>query len=193
MEKQEQEETQAEVKENTRLHHRGYKRAVVKGKVIKNMLGTDPATEEECLKYNVKQLNTLPRENGELRFKPWWFRAGLRDTAHIFGHSKTLPLKYIHEYEVSITKLPKEKTFVKTLTICPEDRGVKSGRVSNYEVLPAGTEFEFSCLIPTDGVGGLKSETFQSWMKIVFHEGIGSIRKGEFGACELTDFKLKSF
>ena len=188
-----EQEQQAEVKENTRLHHRGYKRVVVKGVMMKDMLGTDPADEKECLKYNVKQLNVLPRENEHIRFKPWWFRAGLRDTAHIFGHSKTLPLKYIHSYDVQVTKLPKDKTFIKTLTICPEDKGIKSGRVSNYEVLPAGTEFEFSCLFPSDGVGGLKPETFKQWLEIVFNEGFGSIRKGEYGKCALTDFKVKSF
>jgi len=178
-----------EAKENNRLHYRKYKKVVAKVKLTQDMLGTDPGDEKVCLKHNLKQLNVLPRDaKGDIRLKPWWIRAGLRDTSNVFGYSRNLPLKYIFGYNIKITKNG-VKPYIKTLTICPEDRGVKSGKISSYEVLPRGIEFEISCLIPTEGIGGIKPKLFREWLGLALGEGIGSIRKQEWGTAEIISFK----
>lgn len=194
--KREQTETktkqeQPEIKENKMAQYRGYKRAEATFEITRDMLGTDPADEETCLKNNVKQLNILPRDDkGNLRIKPWWIRASLRDTSNIIEVSKNLSMNYIYDYQTEVLDGKSLKPYVKSITIQPIDKGVKQGRISTYEILPKGLKFKVSCLIPTEGVRSIKPTLFKKWIEYGLRQGIGSIRKGEYGTCKLIDFKV---
>ena len=176
------------VKENKQRNYRDYKKVIIKARTKRPVLGTDAATSDVCVKHNVKQLNILPRnEKGDIRFKPWWFRAGLRDTSSIFNTPKQLATDWIRNYDCSVSNGKKVEVSVVTLALHPENKGV----ISNYEVLPEGIEFElsfFATMIANRNP--VSKATYKEWVSMMLNEGIGSIRKGEWGACELTDIKF---
>lgn len=180
-----------EVKINAMAQYAGYKKIEATFITVKDLLGTDAGSEEECLKHNVKQINMLPRdEKGKLRIKPTWIRASLRDTSNVYGLSANMPLAYIYDYEAEVIDGKNLKSYVKSITIMPKDKGIKQGRIATYEILPKGLKFKISCLIPTTGARGVKPTVFKKWIELAFRQGIGSMRKCEFGVCELTDFKV---
>lgn len=182
-----------EIKENKMAQYGGYKKITATFELTRDMLGTDPADEETCMKNNVKQLNVLPKENGNLRIKAWWIRASLRDTSNVFEVSKNLPMNYIFDYKTEVIDGKALKPYIKALTIAPDNKGKKEGKISNYEVLPRGLKFKVSCLIPTRGVRSIKPSLFKRWLELALSQGIGSIRKGEFGVCKMVDFKVNDF
>lgn len=183
-------EEKLEIKENKMAQYAGYKRIEATFQIVREMLGTDPASEEECMKNNVKQLNVLPKENGKIRIKPWWIRASLRDTSNIFELSSNLPMNYIFNYETETLDGKAIKTHIQAITIAPINKGRKEGRISNYEILPPGLKFKISCLIPTRGVRSIKPTLFKKWIELALKSGIGSIRKSEYGVCKLIDFQV---
>ncbi len=183
-----------EIKENKMAQYGGYRRVEATFEIKSDMLGTDPADEATCMKNNVKQLNLLPRDDkGNIRIKPWWIRASLRDTSNVFEVSKNMALNYIFDYETEVLDGKALKPFIKTLTIQPINMGVKQGKISNYEVLPKGLRFKVSCLISTRGIRGINPKLFKRWIALALKSGIGSIRKSEFGVCEMIDFKVIDF
>lgn len=185
-------EEKIEITENKQAQYGGYKKVTSTFEIIRDMLGTDPADEETCMKNNVKQLNILPRENGKLRIKPWWIRASLRDTSNIFEVSKNLPMNYIYDYETEVMDGKALKPYIKALTISPDNKGRKEGRISNYEILPKGLRFKVSCLVPTRGLRSIKPTLFKKWIELALKQGIGSIRKSEYGVCKMLDFKIEN-
>ncbi len=185
-------EQKIEIKENKMAQYGGYKKVNATFEIMSDMLGTDPADEETCMKNNVKQLNVLPRDDkGNLRIKPWWIRASLRDTSNVFEVSKNMALSYIFDYQTEVLDGVKLKPYIKTLTIQPINQGRKEGKISNYEILPKGLKFKVSCLIPTRGVRSIKPLLFKRWIELALRQGIGSIRKSEYGVCKLTDYKVQ--
>ncbi len=189
-EKETKKEGNTEIKENKMKKYRKFLKATVKIKLVKPMLGTDAGTPEVCLKHNVKQLNIFPRDtNGKIEFKPTWLRAGLRDTGGMYELSNNLATETIKCYGAKVIKQP-TKVDVLTKAISPKDKGVKSGRITNYERV-YDMEVELSFIFPSEGPLGIKPKLMESWLKNACTEGFGSYRKNEFGIFEIMDFQAK--
>ena len=179
-------ETETKNTEKTRLKYANYHVIEVVCENVSPILGGRVGSPDECLKYDLDQVNVFERTNGgDILFPARWFRACCRDAARMIGISESAIMERVG-FDDGIVDLNGNEIEIERMKISPKVKGIKQGREANFEKIAAGTKFTTSFAVPAKGIGIEKFrkllENAGKWI------GIGAFRKG-FGRFKVVEFK----